>query len=289
MTDDGHEALTLVTMPERPSVRPIRKDEIVIAERGLYIESWLPERRSRRRPLLLLHGELGGSWLWHRYQAYFARRGWESHALNLRAHYWSDVADFVELTFDWYLDDSTAAFDALPRPPVVVGHGMGGLLALKLAERRPVEGLVLLSSALPAGVAAPAPPHVVRAVPPVFRRDFIGWHGMPEHLRRLDPDLTIADALRVQHMMGAESGAARRDLLRGVPLDLEAVSATPTLVVGGGRDRLYPEPGSDRLARALGAGYVPFGAHSHYGLVIGESSHEQVADAIRLFLEQHKL
>ena len=31
--------------------RPVRKDEIEIADRGLYIESWLPERRSRRKPL----------------------------------------------------------------------------------------------------------------------------------------------------------------------------------------------------------------------------------------------
>ena len=51
----------------RPPGRPVRKDEIVIEERGLYVESWLPERRSRRRPLLLLHGELGGSWLWERW------------------------------------------------------------------------------------------------------------------------------------------------------------------------------------------------------------------------------
>ena len=38
--------------------RPVRKDEIELHDRGLYIESWLPERRSRRKPLLLVHGEL---------------------------------------------------------------------------------------------------------------------------------------------------------------------------------------------------------------------------------------
>ena len=42
--------------------RPVRKDEIELHDRGLYIESWLPERRSRRKPLLLVHGELAGSW-----------------------------------------------------------------------------------------------------------------------------------------------------------------------------------------------------------------------------------
>ena len=71
----------------------MRKDEIELHDRGLYIESWLPERRSRRKPLLFIHGELAGSWLWERYLGYFAGRGWEGHALNLRNHYWSQTAD----------------------------------------------------------------------------------------------------------------------------------------------------------------------------------------------------
>ena len=66
--------------------RPVRKDEIELHDRGLYIESWLPERRSRRKPLLFVHGELAGSWLWERYLGYFASRGWEGHALNLQNH-----------------------------------------------------------------------------------------------------------------------------------------------------------------------------------------------------------
>jgi pimeloyl-ACP methyl ester carboxylesterase len=285
--DDGTSGI--VSIRERAPARPIRKDEIVIAERGLYIESWLPERRSRRKPMLLLHGELTGSWVWHRYQEYFAQRGWEGHALNLRAHYWSETADFAELDFAWYLEDTIAAWDAIGRHAVVVGHGLGGLLALKLAEQRPVSGLVLISPQMPAGVREPAPPHLVRAVPTFFRRAEIGWQVMPEQLRRLNPDLSIADAMRIQHLMGAESGAARQDAMRGVPLDLSAVAGVPALVIGGGLDRLYPEADSERLATVLGAEYVPFGAHSHFGLVAGDESHEQVADAIRLFLEVHKL
>ena len=56
--------------------RPVRKDEIELVDRGLYVESWLPERRSRRKPLLFVHGELGGSWVWERYLHHFAGRGW---------------------------------------------------------------------------------------------------------------------------------------------------------------------------------------------------------------------
>src|SRR4051794_41961526 len=56
--------------------RPIRKDERIVSERGLYIESWLPERRSRRKPLYMLHGELGGLWVWAGLPGLFAPRGW---------------------------------------------------------------------------------------------------------------------------------------------------------------------------------------------------------------------
>ncbi|HEV8516409.1 MAG TPA: alpha/beta fold hydrolase [Candidatus Limnocylindrales bacterium] len=288
-TNGKHPSAPLApTGPRPPEERPVRKDEIVIEERGLYIESWLPERRSRRRPLYLLHGELGGSWLWERYLRYFAQRGWEGHALNLRAHFWSETADFAELDFGSYLADVDAGAARLSREPVVIGHGMGGLLAMKLAERRPVAGLVLLSPALPAALRSPARPHELQ-LPDVFRHGLLGWHLPADQLVEQHSDLTPADVMRIQHMLGAESGAARRDVLAGVPLRREPLRDLPMLIVGAGLDRLYPEADSERLAEWLGAEYQPFGAHSHYGLVIGERSFEQVAESVRLFLEGHRL
>jgi pimeloyl-ACP methyl ester carboxylesterase len=281
-------AIEVVPQP-RPAVRPVRKDEIVIQHRGLYVESWLPERRSRRRPLYLIHGELGGSWVWERYLLHFAQRGWEGHALNLRAHFWSDTADFDTLDLDSYLEDALAGYDALGRPAVVLGHGMGGLLALQVAERREVAGLVLLSPALPEAIRPPSPSHMVRLVPARFRRELLGWAGPPEDVQRQHPDLTLADVARIQHLMGAESGAARRRMLEGVPVARDGLVAAPALVVGAGLDRHFPAEDCERLAEWLGAEYQPFGAHSHYGLVLGEESHEQVADAVRVFLEVHRL
>ncbi|HET7677094.1 MAG TPA: alpha/beta fold hydrolase [Candidatus Limnocylindrales bacterium] len=273
---------------ERPP-RPIRKDEIVIEERGLYVESWLPERRSRRRPLFLLHGELTGSWLWHRFQEYFAGRGWEAHALNLRGHYWSETDDYEQLDLLSYLADAAAAVDRLASPPVVLGHGMGGLLAMKLAEQRELAALVLLSPTLPRQLRPPARPHELHEVPDIFQADFVGWQSLPEAIRRQNPDLTIADVIRVQHLMGAESGRARRQALAGVVVDRARLTELPVLVVGAGLDRWFPADDSERLATWLGAAYEPFGAHSHFGLVAGEESHVQVADVVRAFLEAHRL
>jgi pimeloyl-ACP methyl ester carboxylesterase len=282
----GHHEMDIAV---RPGGKPVRKDEIVLDERGLYVESWLPERRSRRRPLYYLHGELAGSWLWEQYLRYFAQRGWEGHALNLRAHFWSETAPLEELSLDGYVEDAVAGYDALDRSAVVVGHGLGGLLALKLAERRAVDALVLLSAAIPAPVRAVPPAHVVRLVPAVYQAELLDWAGAHDHVQRQNQDLTLDDVRRIQHLLGAESGAARRQMLAGVPVDRERLPDVPMLVIGAGLDRQFAESDSARLADWLGAEYQPFGAHSHYGLVTGEHGYEQVADTIRSFLEHHRL
>ncbi len=275
-----------------PPGRPVRKDEIELPERGLYIESWLPERRSRRKPVLYLHGELAGSWVWERFLNYFAGRGWEGHALNLRNHHWSQTADPAELSFDTYTEDVVAALERLGPGTVLVGHGMGGLLALKGAERAAISGLVLLSSELPRGLRPPARPFELRDVPDVYGKSRIGWETLPEKLVRDHRDLTVADVLRIQHLLGQtphEAGAARRQVLEGVSIDPAVFPEVPRLVIGAGLDRYVPEPDSERLAQWLGAQYEPFGAHSHYGLILGERGYQQVAEAVRSFLELHRL
>jgi len=252
-----------------PNGRPVRKDEIELVERGLYIESWLPERRSRRKPLLFVHGELGGSWVWERYLHHFAGRGWEGHALNLRNHFWSQTAD-----------------------PVAVGHGLGGLLVLKAIERIPVSAFVLIAPELPKEVRDPARPHVVRDVPDAYGRAALGWETLPEKLQREHRDLTIQDILRIQHLLGQkpfESGRMKRQVLQGVPVDRGALPDVPRLIVAGGLDTYIPEAEVERLAEWLDAPYEPFGAHSHYGLVLGEQSYLQVAETLRAFLETNRL
>jgi pimeloyl-ACP methyl ester carboxylesterase len=279
------------TLPPPPS-RPVRKDEIELHERGLYIESWLPERRSRRKPLLFVHGELAGSWAWERFLGYFAGRGWEGHALNLRNHHWSQTADPAELSFESFVDDVGAAIDRLGASVVVVGHGMGALLALKAPERHPVSGLVHVGPELPADVREATEPHLIREIPELFGPSLLGWATLPEKLQRDHRDLTLADVLRVQHLMGQkphESGRARRTMLRGVKVDPARLAEVPKLVIGGGLDRVVPVDAAERLATWLGAEFEPFGAHSHYGLILGEEGSTQVADAIRGFLEAHRL
>lgn len=283
--------LSRAQMPP-PNGRPVRKDEIELVDRGVYIESWLPERRSRRKPLLFVHGELAGSWVWERYLGYFAGRGWEGHAVNLRNHYWSQTADPAELSFDTYTEDVVAALDRLGPTTVAIGHGMGGLLALKAAERVAIAGIVLVASELPRDLRVPARQHELRQIPEVYGRSAIGWETLPERLQRDDRDLALPDILRIQHLLGQkphEAGAAKRQMMAGVSVDRRVLAEVPRLVIGGGLDRLVDLDGAERLAEWLDAEFEPFGAHSHFGLIAGETSHQQVAEAIRAFLETHRL
>ena len=131
-----------------------------------------------------------------------------------------------KLSFETYTEDVVAALERLGPTTVVVGHGMGGLLALKAAERMPIGGLVLLSPELPRELRPPARPHELREIPDVYGRSLIGWETLPGALLRDHRDLTLADVLRIQHLLGQkphESGAARRQMLAGVSVDRRGV------------------------------------------------------------------
>lgn len=290
----GPYADRLLTRPTLPpsNGRPVRKDEIELPERGLYVESWLPERRSRRKPLVYVHGELAGSWVWERFLHHFAARGWEGHALNLRNHFWSQTADPTTLDIESYTEDVVAVLERLGPTTVAVGHGMGALLVLKAVERLPVSAYILLAPAAPKDVRQPARPHEVREVPDVYGSSVLGWDILPEKLVRDHRDLTIADVLRIQHLLGQkphESGRARRQMLQGVPVDRSALPDVPRLVIGAGLDRYVSETDTEHVAEWLDAEYEPFGAHSHFGLVMGEHGYLQVAETVRAFLETHRL
>ena len=151
-------------------------------DRGLYIESWLPERRSRRKPLLFVHGELAGSWLWERYLGYFAGRGWEGHALNLQNHHWSRTADPTTLSFDTYTEDVVAALERLGPRPWSSATGWAACSSLKAAERMPIAASSCSRRSCRADLRPPARSHEIREVPDVYGSSVIGWATLPEKL-----------------------------------------------------------------------------------------------------------
>jgi hypothetical protein len=78
-------------------------------------------------------------------------------------------------------------------------------------------------------------------------------------------------------------------MLAGVPVDPTGLADVPRLVVGSGLDGSDAAVAAEQLATWLGAEHEQYGAHSHYGMVLGTESHRQVVDRVRAFLETHRL
>jgi pimeloyl-ACP methyl ester carboxylesterase len=271
-------------------VQAIKRDEVYIEPEGIYVETHQPERRSRKPPLLLVHGALTGSWLWAGFAAYFAERGWEAHAMNLRGHYTSDLADLETTSMHDYADDIGIAVRQLGRPPVVIGWGIGALTALLYAAQHPVLGLVLLAPSPPAA-ALPRRPlaHELRLVPDVYDARWWGWIAPMERLRNWMPDMSEDDLSKMQELLeGAlESGSARRERMLGVEVDTTRIGA-PTLVIGAGLDDVVHPTEARRTADLLGATYEYFPAASHFGLVMGSESWPEVAGSVLGWLEERR-
>ena len=159
------------------------------------------ERRRRERLISLLEdaSRFYERFLWEAaagepVRAYLAERGWEAHAMNLRGHFTSDVADLAETSMADYADDVAVAMRHLGRPAVLIGWGIGALVALMHAARRPPLGLVLLAPSPPAAALPRRPDeHELRAVPAVYDAAWWGWTGTREELRQRMPDLDDHD------------------------------------------------------------------------------------------------
>ena len=272
-------------------VQAIKRDEVFIEPEGIHVETHQPERRSRKPPLLLVHGALTGSWLWTEFAAFLAERGWEAHAVNLRGHFTSDMADLSETSMRDYADDVGVAMRHLGRPAVIIGWGIGALAGLMYAERNPVLGMVLLAPSPPAAALPRRPDeHELKAVPAVYDAAWWGWTGSREELRERMPDMDDQDLEKMTELLdGArESGLARRERMLGIPIDPSGLMDTPSLVIGAGLDDVIHPTEARRTADLLGAAYEYFPSATHFGLVMGEHTWPEVAQSVLGWLEERR-
>jgi pimeloyl-ACP methyl ester carboxylesterase len=105
--------------------------------------NYLDYGSSSDQPLVMLHG---GAWRWQEYLSLIPSLGrrWHTYAVDLRGNGRSGwvpgryrLADFA--------DDNTEFVERLNAPGVLVGHSIGGVIALMVAARRPdkVRGLII--------------------------------------------------------------------------------------------------------------------------------------------------
>ena len=273
------------TLPP-PHGRPVRKDEIELHDRGLYIESWLPERRSRRQaaavrprrarrlvglgavPRLLRRARLG------RPRAQPPEPPLEPDRRPGRA--------LVRV-----VRRGRRRGDGSARAGRRRRRAWHGRPARAQGRRAPPRQRPRARSrrSCPATSATPTEPHrdprgarAVRAVAARLgdaSREAAARPPRPDPRRRAPhPAPDGPEAARVRAAPGGRCCAASRSIR-------PRLADVPKLVIGGGLDRVVPLEATERLATWLDAEFEPFGAHSHYGLILGEEGYAQVADAIR--------
>lgn len=213
------------------------KNEVVKIE-NLALEHYLPDKEIKDKRILFVHSSGHGSWMWKNFLSYFAEKGYDSWALNLRGHHLSDpVDDWGKVGVSEYLEDITKAVDRVGGDVVLVGHSMSGLLILKYAESHRVAGLIVSQSGLPRSLMQEKGIEIKGPMPGKGQREIKSGAIMPMKDRALvekmlfDKDNVEKESVDlVLKMLGEESARVGGEIMQ-MELVLEKISA-PLYVLG---------------------------------------------------------
>jgi len=216
-----------------------------------------PKRRQRAAPLVFVHGAYCGAWCWDEYfLPYFAAQGYDCHALSLRGHGSSagrETLSFASL--EDYVSDLAEVVATLDEVPIIIGHSMGGAIAQRYADTRPVAGLILLASVPPRGLWDAAVELWWRN--PALLADMALVQSGREQWANLDrlrqalfgPDMPWDKARGYLARMQQESERALFDLSAMHWSARPAAADVPVRVIGGAHDGLFGVSAIEATAR----------------------------------------
>ena len=201
--------------------------------------------------VLLVHGAWHGPWCWRDFAQRLAEHGHDTRVVRLRGHdrrsgrIWHRLREYVE--------DVERAAAALPSPPVLVGHSMGGIVVQRYLERNPASGVVLMATIGPGtapsarvGLAARHPGPALKATILWSMRPLIATDALVRELfftPETSPEI-------VEHCRAHLQDESYRAFLELVFGSLKvARSDAPVLVLGAERDGIV-EPSEIRKLAA---------------------------------------
>ncbi len=238
-------------------------------------------------PVLMIHGGFCGPWAFDEFASRFREAGYDVSAPALRHHDGAKPAPALATTslLD-YTADLEKQIAAMPSPPILIGHSMGGLLAQMLAARREIAAAILLAPTPPWGVPPSTLFEIGTAQSLMLRVGF--WTMI------LEPDFNVVAAHSLDRFPEAqrksvfdkfrpESGRAifealhwGLDMRRASEVEIRKVTS-PLLFLTGAGDRISP-PGTVQRTAALykNSTFEIMPGMSHW--LLGEPGWEQVCD-----------
>ncbi len=253
-----------------------------------------PKGKAHPTPILFVHGAWHGAWCWsEHFLPYFAQQGYVCHALSLRAHGASEGRERLRWTrLADYLADVVQVVSQLQKPPVLVGHSMGGLLVQKYLESHQAPAAVLLASAPPTGVI-PTTLRIARRHPLAFLKANLTLSlypiiGAPSLMQEafFSADMPQEKLASYFTRMQDESYCAFLDML-GLDLPRPKRLKMPMLVLGAAKDTMFYPRAIEATAQAYGAQVEIFPDMAHDMML--EAGWQAVADRILSWLKEKGL
>jgi len=250
-----------------------------------------------RGTIFMVHGMYSAAWVWGKYLSFFEDKGWSCLTPTLRHHEIDPEGppppELASTSLLDYAADLEKEILNLEKPPVIMGHSMGGLLAQMLAAKGLAKAAVLLTPAAPAGILA-LNPSVIRCFWSVmtagafwkksFRPSYENarWaflEGFSEEEGRKIWEKLVWESGRAVF----EIGMWPLDKRHAARVDPQSVNI-PLLIISGGRDRATPAGIVRKVAARYGsrATYRNFENDAHW--VLAQRGWETIAETVAQWL-----
>jgi pimeloyl-ACP methyl ester carboxylesterase len=211
---------------------------------------------------------------------YLGSIGWEAYVPDLRAAFGMGATPaLAKLQFNDLYALASEAIDALGRDSVVLGHGVGGLLALKLSAHPRVKASVAYAPLIP-GFRTPLVSGFSNRLAMMRGREIAPPRGRILFELIADSDPFARDGL-IKSML-PDSGRLAADVINGAIDFAPADKSAPRLIVAGESDIFAPYALAAKFADSIGAKVTKIAGRGHW--LIGGRALERAINETQRFL-----
>lgn len=212
-----------------------------------------------KETIIFVHGVCHGAWCWEEnFIPYFKELGYDCIALNLPGHENPGSTQPISYSLNDYVHALNEVVAKLDKPPIIIGHSMGGMILQRFLKKGSCKKAILMSSVPPFGALMASLRviiHNLGTLPYLFTGNLVGVFRKYPLL--LFNDIQVAN--RFSPYMCAESFLAFIGLI--VPVFHKIT--TPLFVVGGSDDQLITVQEFSQTAKYYGAELAIIESGSH--------------------------